>query len=103
MSKTTKKVVKQPLAPSTKRTIWITVICVVMAIVLAVSLALVLRQPDVTPDDDGDSDNGSSTLYIKNGDFAYFDDESETFPKSADNWTAYTYKLPTGTTTTLTR
>ena len=96
MSKTTKKVVKQPLAPSTKRTIWITVICVVMAIVLAVSLALVLRQPDVPTDDDGDSDNGSSTLYIKNGDFAYFDDESETFPKSADNWTAYTYKAPDG-------
>ena len=99
MSKTSKKVVKQPLSPTTVRTIYITVICLVMAVILAVSLALVLKQPTTTPDDGSDGgSSGTSTLYIKNGDFAYFDDESDTFPKSADNWTTYTYKAPDGDT-----
>lgn len=88
MSKTTKA--KSPMTPSTKKTIIISVICAVMVIILAISLPLMLRQTVV--DDDTDSpDTSTSQAYIKNGDFAYWDDETS-FPKTADNWTKYTYK-----------
>lgn len=94
MSKTKKKIEKQPLSPNTIRTIIISAICVVMIAVLAVSLVLVLKKPVTPPDDTDTPNNGSSSLYIKNGDFAYFDKENTSFPKTADNWTLYTYKDP---------
>ena len=92
MSKTTKKA-KSTLTPANKKTIIITVICVVMVIVLAVSLPLLLRETPVTPDNPSE-DNSTSQSYIKNGDFAYYDKDNTTFPKTADNWTKYTYKAP---------
>lgn len=94
MSKKTKKVEKKPLSPNEKKTIIIAAICVAMAIILAVSLSLVLKPKPITPDNPDDGSNGSSTLTIKNGDFAYFDDETDTYPKTADNWTKRTYQTP---------
>ncbi|MCM1289789.1 MAG: hypothetical protein NC132_05795 [Corallococcus sp.] len=94
MSKKTKKVEKKPLSPNEKKTIIIAAICVAMAIILAVSLSLVLKPRPVNPDDDGNDSNGSSTLTIKNGDFAYFDKETDSYPKTADNWTKRTYQTP---------
>jgi len=94
MSKKTKKVEKKSLTPNEKKTIIIAAICVAMAIILAVSLSLVLKPKPITPNDPGDDSNGSSTLTIKNGDFAYFDDDKDTYPKTADNWTKRTYQTP---------
>lgn len=93
MSKTTKKVEKTGLSVNTKRGIIISAICIVMAIVLTVSVILVVNKP-TTPTTPTNPNHGSSSLYIKNGDFAYFDEESSSYPKTADNWTLYTYKAP---------
>lgn len=94
MSKKTKKVEKRPLTPNEKKTIIIAAICVAMVIILAVSLSLVLKPKPITPENPDDGSNGSSTLTIKNGDFAYFDDETDSYPKTADNWTKRTYQTP---------
>lgn len=95
MSKTTKKVQKQPLSLNAKKGITIAVICVVLVAVLVTSILTVVKQPADTDDNNNNNNNGgTSTLYIKNGDFAYFDKESETFPKTADNWSLYSYKEP---------
>lgn len=94
MSKKTKKVETKSLTPNEKKTIIIAAICVAMAIILVVSLLVVLKPKPVTPDNPDDGNNGSSTLTIKNGDFAYFDDDKDTYPKTADNWTKRTYQTP---------
>ncbi len=88
MSKTTTKA-KSPMAPSTKKTIIISVICAVMVIVLAVSLPLMLKK-QVEDGSTTTPDTSTSQAYIKNGDFAYMDRET-TYPKTADNWTKYTH------------
>ncbi len=93
MSKTTKKVEKKGLSANTKKGIIISAICIVMAIVLAVSVTLVVSNSGTTTNS-STSSSGSSSLYIKNGDFAYFDTESTSYPKTADNWTLYTYTDP---------
>lgn len=93
MSKTTTKA-KSPMTPSTKKTIIISVICAVMVIILAVSLPLMLRQEASDDTNKPSTDTSTSQAYIKNGDFAYYDKDNTTFPKTADNWTKYTYKAP---------
>lgn len=92
MSKTTNKT-KRALTPNEIKKIIIVAICVVMVIVLAVSLPLLLKKTPVTPDTP-DTDTSTSQSYIKNSDFTYFDKDNATFPKTADNWSKYTYKEP---------
>lgn len=95
MSKTTTKA-KSPMTPSTKKTIIISAICAVMVIILAISLPLMLKQ-SVVDDDTSSGDTSTSQATIKNGDFTYMDkDTSATYPKTADNWTKYTYAEPEG-------
>lgn len=94
--KTTIQTEKAGLSLNAKRSIVISAICVVMAIVLAVSIVLVVKNSANSDDTDSNNNSGSSSLYIKNGDFSYFDTDTDTYPKSADddNWTTYTYKEP---------
>ncbi len=94
MSKTTTTKAKSPMTPSTKKTIIISVICAVMVIILAVSLPLMLKQ-QVEDDNTSTPDTSTSQATIKNGDFTYFDKDNTTFPKTADDWTKYTYKEAT--------
>ena len=91
MSKKKQKVVKKNLSQNEKKTIIIAAIALAMAVIIAVTLGLMLKPKIVIPDDNSSS-SGSSTLTIKNGDFAYFDDETDTYPKTADNWTKRTYQ-----------
>ncbi len=95
MSKTTKKEKRAPLSQNTKKGLIIAGICVVLIALLVTSILAIVKQPE-DPDDNNNNNNnsGTSTLYIKNGDFAYFDKESATFPKTADNWALYSYKEP---------
>lgn len=88
----TPKAQRQPL--SDKRKLIIIITAIVLAAVIAVSATLiVLLQPKVvTPDANDPSNNPSSSLPVKNGDFGIVGSEETTFPKSATNWTKYTYK-----------
>ena len=92
----TQKVKRQPL--SDKHKLIITIIAIVLAAVIAVSVTLiVLLQPkEVTPDPNDPSNNPSSNLPVKNGDFGLVNSDATTFPKTATNWTRYGYEAPSG-------
>lgn len=94
--KTNQQVEHAGLSANAKKSIIISVICVVMAIVLAISIVLVVKNASTTDDDSSSSSSstGSSSLYIKNGDFAYYDEESTSYPKAEDYWTVRKYEIP---------
>ena len=86
----------QPLSENTRKAIIIAAIVVVAVIILSVALALILRPTVLSPDDQNNPGSGSSTLTIRNGDFAYTSSEDTAFPKTAQNWTKYGYKKASG-------
>ena len=86
----------QPLSASTKKALLITAIVVVAAIIMLVSVLAVvnmdfeaIQNPETTPD------MGSSTLTIKNGDFAYKKIEGGSYPYAAQNWKLYSHDKST--------
>ncbi len=94
MSKSNTQKAKRVLTPNEIKAIIISVICLVMIAVLVVSLVLVLK-PDTSDDSSSSgSDSSTSQAYIKNGDFTYSNSSDTTYPKTAQNWTKYTYKAP---------
>lgn len=92
----TPKAKRQPM--SDKHKLIITITAIILAAVIAVSVTLiVLLQPKVvTPDNNDPSDNPSSNLPVKNGDFGIISSDETTYPKTATNWTKYAYKEPNG-------
>ena len=94
-----KKLAVQPLSENTRKAIIIAAIVVVAVIILSVALALILRPVDKLPDDQTGGSTGSSSLTIRNGDFAYTSSEGTAFPKTAQNWTKYGYKSKSGSDT----
>ena len=86
----------QPLSENTRKAIIIAAIVVVAVIILSVSLALILKPTALTPDDESSSSSGSSSLSIRNGDFAYVSSNDTAYPKTAQNWTRYGYKKVSG-------
>ena len=94
-----KKLAVQPLSENTRKAIIIAAIVLVAVIILSVSLALILRPVEKLPDDQNSGSTGSSSLTIRNGDFAYTSSEGTAFPKTAQNWTRYGYKTKSGSDT----
>ncbi|MBR2975078.1 MAG: hypothetical protein IKC47_04985, partial [Clostridia bacterium] len=80
--------------------VWtIVVICLITAAIIAGSLIIALWDtPDKTVAGTNNETQASSSATIKNGDFQYLKEAATSFPKSASNWTKYTYKAPTGST-----
>ena len=94
-----KKLAVQPLSENTRKAIIIAAIVLVAVIILSVSLALILRPVEKLPDDQNSGSSGSSSLTIRNGDFAYTSSEGTAYPKTAQNWTKYGYKAKSGSDT----
>ena len=86
----------QPLSENTRKAIIIAAIVVVAVVILSVALALILKPTTLSPDDQDSSSSGSSSLTIRNGDFAYTSSEDTAYPKTAQNWTRYGYRKATG-------
>ena len=93
-----KKSTVQPLSENTRKAIIIAAIVMVAVIILSVALALILKPAALSPDDESNSNPGSSSLSIRNGDFAYTSSEDTAFPRTAQNWTRYGYKKASGST-----
>lgn len=89
-----KTTTSQPLSANTKMALIITAIVVLAAIILTIVLVEILKPIEKTPAVDNPSNNGSSSLTIKNGDFAYADSAATSYPQAAQNWTRY--GAPTG-------
>lgn len=94
----TQKTKRQPLSDKHKLIVSIIAIVLVAVIAVSVTLIVMLQPKNVTPDNNNPSNNPSSSLPVKNGDFGLIGSEDTTFPKSAPNWTSYTYKAPSGST-----
>lgn len=92
----TSKEQRQPLSDKHRLIIIITAIVLVAVIAVSVTLGIMLKEPVKTPDDNDPSNNPSSSLPVKNGDFGIVSSEETVYPKSASNWTKYTYKAPSG-------
>ena len=86
----------QPLSENTRKAIIIAAIVAVAVIILSISLALILRTTPLSPDDQQTPSTGSSSLSIKNGDFAYTNSDDTGFPRTAQNWSKYGYKKASG-------
>lgn len=82
---------RQPLSENTKKALIIGAIILAAVIALSVALPLMLRT-DKVPATQERPDANSSTLPVKNGDFMYASSDDTSYPKSALNWTKYTYK-----------
>lgn len=93
-----KKTASQPLSSNTKMALIITAIVVLAAIILTIVLVEILKPIEKTPATENPSNNGSSSLTIKNGDFAYAESSATSYPQVAQNWTRY--GAPTGETST---
>ena len=91
-----KKKAVQPLSENTRKAIIIAAIVAVAIVILSVSLALILKPDALTESGSNSSGNGSSTLVIKNGDFAYTSSDDTNYPLTAQNWTKYGYKAKSG-------
>lgn len=89
-----KKTAAQPLSGNTKMALIITAIVVLAAIILTIVLVEILKPIERTPAADDPNNGGSSSLTIKNGDFAYADSSATSYPQLAQNWTRY--GAPTG-------
>ena len=77
----------------------IVAVCLITAAIIAGSLIIALWDtPDKTVAGTENPSQASSSDTIKNGDFQYLKEAATSFPKSASNWTKYTYKAPTGST-----
>lgn len=93
-SKTTAQA--QPLTDNKRKAIIITAIILVAAIILTVALTLILRPSALTPADQNNSNSGSSTLTIHNGDFVFTSSDDTAYPKTAENWARKGYKAVSG-------
>lgn len=80
--------------------VWtIVAVCLITAAIIAGSLIIALWDtPDKSVAGTDNPSQASSSATIKNGDFQYLKETATSFPKSASNWTKYTYKAPTGST-----
>ena len=80
--------------------VWtIVVICIITAAIIAGSLIIALwNTPDKSVAGTNNQTQASSSATIKNGDFQFVKENATSYPKSASNWTKYTYKAPTGST-----
>ncbi|MCM1195080.1 MAG: hypothetical protein NC332_04005 [Firmicutes bacterium] len=80
------------LTDNTKKIMIIVAICLIAVIIISVALALLLKTDALNPDTENPSTTPSSSLTIKNGDFALTSSDDVGYPKGAVNWTKYGYK-----------
>lgn len=86
------------MSDNTKKWLIIGAIILLAAIILTTVLTLILQADPKTPDANATPDSNTSSLPIKNGDFAVVSSEDTSYPKSALNWTKYGYKAVSGST-----
>ena len=84
------------MSDNTRKLIIIIAIVLVAVIILSVALALILKKDVKTPASDGTDNSTSSSLPVKNGDFAYTSSDDTGYPRTAVNWTKYGYQAPSG-------
>lgn len=84
------------LSDNTKKWMIIGAIILLAAIILTVVLTLILQADPKKPAGSDSSGSNSSTLPVKNGDFAISSSEDTAYPKTASNWTKYGYKEISG-------
>lgn len=90
-------VATQTRKPINKNALIISIVCVVTALVIAVSLIIALwpAPADKTIADLDNPTIETSDSTIKNGDFSYVGEEATLYPKSAQDWSKYTWQEPT--------
>ncbi len=82
-----------------KKALVIAIIAVVTAIVIAATLIIVLwEEAEKTFASNTTVDTTSSSDTISNGTFEYVEEDSSSYPQTAQDWNKYTYNTPTSTT-----
>lgn len=93
----TPKTQRQPLSDNNKKLIIIIAIVLAAVIAVSVTLGVLLKPQDKTIDPETPGTNPSSSLPIKNSNFALVESDDTAYPRSALNWNKYAYKAPNGT------